>query len=145
MTFELRPIGRVVKKEGEPVSLVIKKDYWDATLRIEEFSHLHVIWWAEGLDNPENRSHLKDVPPIEGAEISGGFASRSPARPNLLCLAIVKLEKVDTASRTLIVDQISANDETPILDIKPYMPSSDRVDSARVPEWFRNLEKRYTG
>lgn len=144
MKFELSPIGFVQKKEGEPVSLLIEPHYWDATLRIEEFSHLHVIWWADGFDNPEDRGHLKDVPPTEGAEMSGVFASRSPARPNLLCLSIVKLEGVDAKSRTLTVDQISANDTTPILDIKPYMPSSDRVDSARVPEWFMNLDKRYT-
>lgn len=144
MSFKLSPIGLVQKKEGEPVRLVISPKYWDATLRIEEFSHLHVIWWADGFDNSENRSHLKDVPPVEGAEMSGVFASRSPARPNVLCLSIVKLEKVDAQSNTLVVDQISANDETPILDIKPYMPSSDRVDKAQVPEWFRNLENRYT-
>lgn len=144
MKFELIPIGRIEKKEGEPVSLIIEPKYWDATLRIEEFSHLHVIWWADGLDNPERRSHLKDTPPVEGAEMSGVFASRSPARPNLLCLSIVKLERVDPDSKKLVVDQISANDETPILDIKPYMPSSDRVDNAKVPEWFRNLAKRYS-
>lgn len=144
MKFELSPIGLVQKKEGERIRLVISPKYWDATLRIEEFSHLHVIWWADGLDNLENRSHLKDVPPVEGAELSGVFASRSPARPNVLCLSIVKLEKVDSESNTLFVDQISANDQSPILDIKPYMPSSDRVDAAQVPEWFRNLKKRYT-
>ncbi|MFW9793892.1 MAG: TrmO family methyltransferase [Candidatus Thorarchaeota archaeon] len=144
MKYELNPIGYVEKKEGEPVFLLIEPKYWDATLRIDEFSHLHVLWWADGLDNPENRSHLKDVPPVEGAEMSGVFASRSPARPNLLCLSIVKLEKVDVESKKLVIDQISANDGTPILDIKPYMPSSDRVDDARVPEWFTNLEKRYT-
>ncbi|MFW9975002.1 MAG: TrmO family methyltransferase [Candidatus Thorarchaeota archaeon] len=144
MKYEVRPIGYVQKKDGKPVHLLIDSKYWDAALRIEEFSHLHVIWWADRLDDDQNRSHLKDVPPIDGAEMSGVFASRSPARPNLLCLSIVKLIEVDNASKKLIVDQISANDGTPILDIKPYMPSSDRVDDARVPKWFRNLEKRYT-
>jgi len=144
LKYELNPIGRVDKKEGAPVFLVIEPQHWDAALRIELFSHLHVIWWADGFDNPEGRSHLKDIPPVEGAEISGVFASRSPARPNLLCLSIVKLEGVDSESNRLIVDQISANDETPILDIKPYLPSSDRVDNAKVPEWFRKLVKRYT-
>lgn len=144
MNFNVHPIGYVEKKEGEPVQLLIDPKYWDATLRIEEFSHLHIIWWADGLDNEENRSHLKDVPPVDGAEMSGVFASRSPVRPNLLCLSIVKLIEVKMGSKKLIVDQISANDGTPILDIKPYMPSSDRVDDARVPKWFKNLEKRYT-
>lgn len=144
MKYQVTPIGYVEKKEGKPVELLIDSRYWDAAFRIEEFSHLHVIWWADGLDNEENRSHLKGVPPVDGAELSGVFASRSPARPNVICLSIVKLEKVDNESKKLIVDQISANDGTPILDIKPYVPSSDRVDDARVPRWFRKLEKRYT-
>ncbi|MHA1949053.1 MAG: TrmO family methyltransferase domain-containing protein [Candidatus Thorarchaeota archaeon] len=144
MSFHLSPVGFVEKKENKPVRLKINSEFWDATIQIEKFSHLHVIWWADGLDDDTNRSHLKDVPPFEDAEMSGVFASRSPARPNLLCLSIVKLEKVDAESRALFVDQISANDGTPILDIKPYLPSSDRVDETRVPEWFRNLEKRYT-
>ncbi|MFW9811714.1 MAG: tRNA (N6-threonylcarbamoyladenosine(37)-N6)-methyltransferase TrmO [Candidatus Thorarchaeota archaeon] len=144
MLFELSPIGSVEKKDGETVQLLIHPEYWDATIRIEEFSHLHVIWWADGLDTPDNRKHLKDVPPADGAEMSGVFASRSPLRPNLLCLSIVKLEKVDNDRKVLVVDQISANDGTPILDIKPYMPSSDKVDDAQVPKWFRNLKKRYT-
>ena len=144
MHFEMSPIGFVEKKEGEPVLLLIRPEFWEATIRIEEFSHLHVIWWADGLDTPENRRHVKDVPPVEGAEMSGVFASRSPLRPNLLCLSIVKLERVDDDSRTLVVDQISANDGTPIIDIKPYMPSSDRVDDAHVPKWFDSLDKRYT-
>jgi tRNA-Thr(GGU) m(6)t(6)A37 methyltransferase TsaA len=144
MQFELSPVGFVEKKEGNPVHLVIRPEFWDATIRIEEFSHLHVIWWADGIDTPENRRHLKDVPPVDGAEMSGVFASRSPMRPNLLCLSIVKLMVVDSDTKSLVVDQISANDGTPILDIKPYMPSSDKVDDAQVPEWFGNLEKRYT-
>lgn len=145
MQFELSPIGFVEKKEDKPVHLLIRPEFWDATIRIEEFSHLHVLWWADGIDTPENRRHLKDVPPVDGAKMSGVFASRSPMRPNLLCLSIVKLMVVDSGTKTLVVDQISANDGTPILDIKPYMPSSDRVDDARVPEWFRDLDKRYTG
>ena len=144
MQFELFPIGFVEKKEGEAVKLLISPDYWDATIMIEEFSHLHVIWWADGLDTPENREHVKGVPPVDGGKESGVFASRSPIRPNLLCLSIVKLERVDNEAKTLVIDQITANDGTPILDIKPYMPSSDRVDDAQVPVWFRNLEKRYT-
>ncbi|MFX1483527.1 MAG: tRNA (N6-threonylcarbamoyladenosine(37)-N6)-methyltransferase TrmO [Promethearchaeota archaeon] len=144
MKYELTPIGYVDKKEDKPVQLLIDPKFWDATLNIEEFSHIYVIWWADGLDNPEGRSHLKGTPPVEGAETSGVFATRSPARPNPVCLSVVKIEEVDAIEKKIIVDQISANDGTPIIDIKPYMPSSDRVDNSRVPVWFRELEERYT-
>jgi len=134
----------VKKPEDGRIFLQIDSRFWDATLNVDKFSHIHVIWWATGLDMPDYRMHLQDVPPAEGAELSGVFASRSPARPNLLCLSIVKLLGVNDEQRILEIDQIDAKDETPILDIKPYLPSSDRVDDAKVPEWFKDLKKRYT-
>jgi len=44
----------------------------------------------------------------------------------------------------VVVDQIDAYNGTPVIDIKPYMPSSDRVDGATVAPWFDNLDPRYT-
>jgi tRNA-Thr(GGU) m(6)t(6)A37 methyltransferase TsaA len=144
LEFKIEPIGFVKKLEDERIFLHIGARFWDATLNMDKFSHIHVIWWATGLDMPEYRTHLQDVPPSEGAELSGVFASRSPARPNLLCLSIVKLLSLNEDKRVIEIDQIDAKDETPILDIKPYLPSSDRVDDAVVPEWFKDLKKRYT-
>ena len=144
MEFKIEPIGFVKKPKDGRILLSIDSRFWDATLEMDEFSHIHVIWWALGLDLPENRTHLQDYPPHEGAPLSGVFASRSPARPNLVCLSIVKILNVNTEQRTIEIDQIDAMDETPIVDIKPYLPSSDRVDDAVVPEWFKDLKKRYT-
>ncbi|MGD9382020.1 MAG: TrmO family methyltransferase [Candidatus Thorarchaeota archaeon] len=144
MEFRIEPIGFVKKPEDGRIFLNIDSRFWDATLNIDKFSHIHVIWWATGFDMPEYRTHLQDVPPTEGAENSGVFASRSPARPNVLCLSIVKIVALNEENRVIEIDQIDAKDETPIVDIKPYLPSSDRVDDAVVPEWFKDLKKRYT-
>jgi tRNA-Thr(GGU) m(6)t(6)A37 methyltransferase TsaA len=144
MEFKIEPIGFVKKPKDGRILLGIDSKFWDATLEMDKYSHLHVIWWAVGLDTPENRHHLQGYPPHEGAPLSGVFATRSPARPNLVCLSIVKILNINHKQRTIEVDQIDALDETPIVDIKPYLPSSDRVDDAVVPEWFKDLEKRYT-
>jgi tRNA-Thr(GGU) m(6)t(6)A37 methyltransferase TsaA len=144
MEFKMEPIGFVKKPDDGRIFLHIDSRFWDATLNVDKFSHIHVIWWATGWDMPEYRKHLQDVPPAEGAELSGVFASRAPARPNLLCLSIVKLLSLNEEQRVIEIDQIDAKDETPIVDIKPYLPSSDRVDDAKVPEWFKDLKKRYT-
>jgi tRNA (Thr-GGU) A37 N-methylase len=42
---------------------------------------------------------------------------------------------VDLENGLVIVPWIDAEDGTPILDIKPYHPSSDRVRDVRMPEW----------
>ena len=144
MTFTISPVGIVDKKEGQPIRLRINPEHWPGTLHVDKFSHLHIIWWATGLDTPENRKNLQGVPPCEEAPLSGVFASRSPTRPNLLCLTISELIAIDEDEMALVIDHMDAHDETPIIDIKPYLPSSDRVDDAKVPPWFQNLKKRYT-
>ena len=65
---------------------------------------------------------------MKGGKI-GVFASRSPHRPNPLGLSLVKLEKVE--GDTLYLSGIDLIHGTPILDVKPYLPSSD---SAREPQ-----------
>ncbi|MHA1864363.1 MAG: TrmO family methyltransferase domain-containing protein, partial [Candidatus Thorarchaeota archaeon] len=57
---------------------------------------------------------------------------------------IVQIIDLDEQSKRIIIDYIDADDGTPLIDIKPYLPSSDRVDNAKVAPWFENLEKRYS-
>ncbi|NHJ12715.1 MAG: S-adenosylmethionine-dependent methyltransferase [Candidatus Thorarchaeota archaeon] len=144
MSFILRPIGKVEKLEGKAPRVLIKEEFRPAMLNIDKYSHLHILWWATDRDTPEERQHVQGTPPREGAPLSGVFATRSPARPNPLCLTISRIEGLDEAEGILILDHMDARDGTPVLDIKPYLPSSDRVDDARVPPWFLNLVPRYT-
>ena len=57
----------------------------------------------------------------------GLFSTRSPNRPNPIGLSIVKLERIENG--ILYVSGIDAFDGTPVLDIKPYLPSIDGVKS----------------
>lgn len=143
MSYILQPIGIVRKVEGEAPKVLIKQEFRPAMLHIDKFSHIHILWWATDRDTPEMRKHVQGNPPHEGAPLSGVFATRSPARPNPLCLTISKLERVEEEG-ILVLDHMDASDGTPVLDIKPYLPSSDRVDNAKVPSWFHNLKPRYT-
>lgn len=137
-------IGYIKKPEDDQIFIEIKQQYWDAVLQLDQFSHIIVLWWITGHDNATSRANLQDFPPQENAELSGVFASRSPARPTPLGLSIVALEKLDSKAHRLFIDQIDALDDTPVVDIKPYMPFSDKVDHARVPVWFQNNISRYT-
>jgi tRNA-Thr(GGU) m(6)t(6)A37 methyltransferase TsaA len=53
----------------------------------------------------------------------GLFATRSPNRPNSIGFGVIKLESV--SGRQLHVSGIDAYDGTPVLDIKPWLPSID--------------------
>ena len=137
-------VGVVRKPDDDLVYLEIDSKYWDAVLNLDKFSHIIILWWIHLHDKPESRSNLRDFPPQEDAGLSGVFASRSPARPTPIGLSIVAIVNVDDKTHRIWIDQIDAIDGTPIIDIKPYMPSSDRVDDARVPKWFENNVPRYT-
>ncbi|MFX1576852.1 MAG: tRNA (N6-threonylcarbamoyladenosine(37)-N6)-methyltransferase TrmO [Promethearchaeota archaeon] len=144
MKFCASTVGYVRKPEKGSIYIEIKPEYWDATLQLNQFSHIIVIWWITGRDNPTSRANLAGYPPKENAERSGVFATRSPARPTPIGLSIVAIQKIDQKAHRIFIDQIDAYDESPVIDIKPYMPFSDKVDSARVPAWFRNNTPRYT-
>lgn len=68
------------------------------------------------------------VPPGSNREYNFGlFATRTPRRPNPIGMAVIKLDKIEDG--ILYVSGIDAYDGTPVLDIKPYLPSIDCVKS----------------
>ncbi len=71
-------------------------------------------------------------PRLGGNQKLGVLASRSPFRPNPIGLSPVKLEKIRLENNTVFLDVSGADllDQTPILDIKPYLPYSDIIEEA---------------
>ncbi|MNN86993.1 putative tRNA (adenine(37)-N6)-methyltransferase [compost metagenome] len=63
------------------------------------------------------------------------FATRSPVRPNPLGLTVARILSVDLDQGIVEVSGLDAYPGTPVLDIKAYFPSTDRVRQVRVPEW----------
>ncbi len=47
-------------------------------------------------------------------------------RPNPIGLHLVRIVDIDAAAGVLRIDAIDVLDGTPLLDIKPYLPSVDR-------------------
>ena len=66
-------------------------------------------------------------PRLGGVERVGVFATRSPFRPNPLGLTCVKLERIEHTENSPIIHILGADlrDNTPIFDIKPYIPFAD--------------------
>jgi tRNA-Thr(GGU) m(6)t(6)A37 methyltransferase TsaA len=121
-----RQSGRVAELKGR---IVFEQEYRNSqALRgIEEFSHLWLIFgFSQAV---RNRKALTVRPPrLGGNKRVGVFASRSPYRPNSLGLSAVKLEgveKSDAEGEILIVSGVDMLDNTPIFDIKPYLPYAD--------------------
>ncbi len=131
---EIRFLGKVVSTEGQETRIDISPEFSQALDGIEQFSHLIVLYWFHRRDGEQERETVKVVPRRHaGAPEVGVFACRSPSRPNPIGLCVVELVRVSNGS--LLVKGLDAAEGSPIVDIKPYLPKSDSVQDARVPEW----------
>lgn len=105
----------------------------DALRGIEEYSHLWLIF--DFTQNHRDRFSPTVRPPRLGGNTRVGvFATRSPFRPNNLGLSCVKLEGIkhdETFGDILLVSGVDLLDNTPIYDIKPYIPYCDCKPQAK--------------
>jgi tRNA-Thr(GGU) m(6)t(6)A37 methyltransferase TsaA len=81
------------------------------------------IWLISLFDR--SRGWAAKVKPPRGGPKRGVFATRAPNRPSQLGLTNVAVTSVDVATGVVRVRGIDLLDETPILDIKPYLPMVD--------------------
>ena len=107
---------------------------------LEEFDHIWVLFTFH-----KNKSWKPTVRPprLGGNKRMGVFATRSPFRPNSTGMSVVRLEKVEQKSGVTIL-HVSGHDflhETPVLDIKPYLPYVDSIPEATGNWTQTNLEK----
>lgn len=72
-----------------------------------------------------SRGWAPKVKPPRGGPRRGVFATRAPNRPSQIGLTNVVLKEVDVTLGLVRVEGIDLLDETPILDIKPYLPIVD--------------------
>jgi len=135
-SYVVRPVGRVHKGDSG-TTIEIAPGYQDALLGLEDFSHVWVIWWFDQNDNTEQRSVLRVHPRGNPKNpLTGVFATRSPARPNLIAMTLCRMTSIE--GRTIHVEHIDAFDDTPVLDLKPHVPESDGNHRALVPQWVRD-------
>lgn len=99
----------------------------EALRGLEGFTYIWLLWqFSESIR--DNWSPMVRPPRLGGVKRMGVFATRSPFRPNPIGLSCVKLEQVDLYSElgpVLYVSGIDLMDNTPIYDIKPYLPYTD--------------------
>jgi tRNA-Thr(GGU) m(6)t(6)A37 methyltransferase TsaA len=126
--MRVKPIGRVVEAGNNTARIEIHERYAEALDGIEDFSHLIILYWFHERDDRKNRKVLK-VRPRGSEKIVGVFASRSPSRPNPIGICVVEYEGRD--GNIIKVRGLDAIEGSPVLDIKPYQPSTDSFPLAK--------------
>lgn len=139
--FTVHSIGKVFNNENGTF-IEVNEKYIPALQALEGYSHINVLWWFSNCDNVQARSILQTEQPYKDApEIMGIFSTRSPERPNPIALTAVEVIHINFEKGIIKVAFIDANDNTPVLDIKPYTPSFDRVETPGVPAWCSHWPK----
>ncbi|MSP03143.1 MAG: tRNA (N6-threonylcarbamoyladenosine(37)-N6)-methyltransferase TrmO [Acetobacteraceae bacterium] len=95
-------------------------------LGLEGMSHLILLYW---LDQAKS-SQLVFTPPFD-PEPRGVFATRGPRRPNPIGMSVVRFDGLDGPDQ-LLVRFLDCVDGTPLLDIKPYLPTTDAEPDAAM-------------
>ena len=132
-TFEIKPIG-FVRRRDDALWVAIDASFVPAMAGLEDFSHIQVLFWFDQNDHAEGRSVLK-VHPCRNEQnpLTGVFATHSPLRPNLIGMSLCRIEAIE--AERIYIDRIDAFDDTPVVDIKCFIPTRRALSSLRLPEW----------
>lgn len=138
-SFSVHPIGYVQTSEQEGrYEIKILPAYINALERLDNFSHVTVVWWAHRHDRPGDRKVLTTQLPYAPGIQAGVFACRSEYRPNPIGITTMPILGIDQEHGRILLPWIDAFDGTPVLDLKPYLPTSDRVRDVKVAEWMQD-------
>lgn len=151
MTVTYTPIGTIHtphhEAAGAPIqpaaatgmrgTVTILPEYADGLRDLEGFSHVILIYHLH-----RSGDYSLTVTPFLDSEPRGVFATRAPRRPNPIGISVVRLTGVSGA--TLEIENVDMLDETPLLDIKPYVPEMDDHPADRI-GWLEGSRERIRG
>jgi len=144
---EYHPIGvlhtSILDKSGPiqssrsdlPGSAELFQEFEQGLQGIEDFSHIYLIYEFDRSTLPLSMT----VKPFLDDHERGLFTTRYPRRPNPIGLSIVRiLSHHDNVVEFQGADML---DNTPLLDIKPYIPDFD-VFEVKKTGWYQNRAKQ---
>ena len=112
----------------------LKNEYVKGLKDLDKFSHAILLYYFHKSD----KENIRGKPFLEDDE-HGIFAIRSPNRPNHIGFSVVKIKCVQ--ENKVFFTQVDMIDETPLLDIKPYVKyfdSREDVISGWIDKHFKN-------
>jgi tRNA-Thr(GGU) m(6)t(6)A37 methyltransferase TsaA len=150
-SFTVRPIGYVQSAYSKTKDVPHTNTGWTADVSkirllpkyakglggLEGYSHIVVLFWVHRAKEWKMPKKHNKPPHIKV------FATRMPVRPNPIGMSVVELLKFYADNGELIVKGLDALDDTPVVDIKPYIPDFDSCPRASVPHWVQKHLKSH--
>jgi tRNA-Thr(GGU) m(6)t(6)A37 methyltransferase TsaA len=148
MTLALQPIGVIhtpfKEKKNMPIqpasgsgangTVEVFAEYRVGLRDLAGFSHIILLYHF----HKSKKFNLQVVPFLD-TEPRGLFATRAPNRPNPIGLSVVQLDSVE--DNLLHIRNVDILDNTPLLDIKPYVPDFDAPTEVRT-GWLEKAREK---
>ena len=141
----VNPIGFVSNNVGRRAynkwretesKIIICEEYQEALYRLDEFSHIEVIFYLHQMNEKfKIKTHPTGNPEYP---LMGAFATRTPNRPSRIALSTCKLQGIN--GNVLKVKGLDAYDGSPVIDIKPF--SGKVIKDLKVPQWINDIRKK---
>ena len=126
------PYQPLDKDKGE-FRIVFDAKYTEGLLGLGSFRYIYVIYY---IDRLKRRPSMIVSPPWAYGTKLGLFASRSPVRPNPIGISIVRVKRI--INNEIFTSGMDVFDNTPLLDIKPYVKDLDSKKDANY-GWIDDL------
>jgi len=147
MTIEFNQIGTIYSpfktKEDMPIQskganrakgrVVLNKELTNGLKDLIGFSHIMLIYYFH-----KSKGYELHTKPFLDNVKRGVFSTRAPKRPNGIGISVVKLLNIE--ENILTVENIDILNETPLLDIKPYISGFD-IHEVQKNGWIENKTK----
>lgn len=117
------------RERGIPAKLQLAPTWRRGLTGLSQGDHIIVLYWMS-----EAPRGLVIQKPHRRPQPTGVFSLRSPARPNPIALATVKILSLDQAAGRIEIDAIDCLDGTPLLDLKPWRPQMDLPADFKPPD-----------
>ena len=129
--------GTVSHDNTGTIELHPGQNFEQALSDLEGFSHIWLIFQFH------KNNHWKPmVRPPRGDRKVGVFASRTPYRPNAIGMSCVRLGNIKGLHINVFDHDLL--DESPILDIKPYLPYADSIPDASTGWLDKNISPAHS-
>jgi len=147
MKIQFKPIGVIrtpfKNPEGMPIQpagaagvkgvVEVFGEYRPGLKDLEGFSHIILLYLFH-----RSQGFSLQIVPFMDSELRGLFATRAPKRPNAIGISVVQLDLIENG--VLHIQNADMLDETPLLDIKPYVPEFDAQVDVRT-GWLEKAGK----
>jgi len=108
---------------------------------LQDFSHIQVVFYFHLVSPEEIQSGARHPGSRTDWPKVGIFAQRTRLRPNRLGVSTCRLLRVDGLSLSVL--DLDAVDETPVIDLKPYVLEFGPKGDVRQPAWASELMSTY--